>query len=73
MTLLFQATGKVLPAFLLSISRQGVVFIAVLAAGALLAGYDGVLMAQAVSDLLSAAMAVLLYRYTEKKETLAST
>lgn len=70
MTLLFQATGKVLPAFLLSISRQGVIFIAVLAVGALLAGYNGVLMAQAVADLLSAAIAVLLYWYTEKKEAL---
>ena len=30
LTVLFQATGKIIPAFLLSISRQGVVFLVVL-------------------------------------------
>lgn len=61
LTCLFQATGKMLPAFLLSISRQGVVFIAVLAVAVILAQYQGLLVSQAVADLLSAVLALGLY------------
>lgn len=58
---LFQATGKMLPAFLLSVSRQGVIFLIVLAAAVALAGYMGVVAAQAAADLVSAALATGLY------------
>ena len=61
LTCLFQATGRVVPSFILSVSRQGLVFIAVLAAARALAGYDGLLAAQAVADLLSAGLALGLY------------
>ena len=60
LTVLFQATGKVAPAFLLSISRQGVVFVAALLACVKLFGYEGVLMGQAVADGISAIVAILL-------------
>ncbi len=60
-TCLFQATGKALPALVMSVSRQGVVFIAVLAAAVALAGYGGLLAAQAIADLTSAALALALY------------
>ncbi len=60
-TCLFQATGKAFPALVMSVSRQGAVFLAVLAIAAALAGYDGVLAAQAVADLLSAILALALY------------
>ena len=56
--LLFQATGKIIPSFLLSISRQGVVFLLALVVCVHLFQYQGVLMAQAVADILSAALAL---------------
>ena len=62
-TVLFQATGKIIPSFLLSISRQGVVFLVVLLIFSELFGYNGILMAQAIADVLSAVLAMfLLYR-----------
>ena len=62
-TVLFQATGKISPSFLLSISRQGVVFLVVLLIFSALFGYNGILMAQAIADVLSAVLAMfLLYR-----------
>ena len=62
-TVLFQATGKIIPSFLLSISRQGVVFLVVLLIFSELFGYNGILMAQAIADVISAVLAMfLLYR-----------
>ena len=61
MTCLFQATGKMLAAFLLSISRQGVLFIIVLLAAVHIAQYHGLLASQAVADSLSALAAIGLY------------
>ena len=66
-TCLFQATGKALSALTLSLSRQGVLFLLVLLVGVLVAGYNGFLAAQAVADLLSAVLALVLYRMTLAK------
>lgn len=60
LTVLFQATGKVIPSFVLSVSRQGVVFLAVLIVCVKLFAYNGVLMAQAVADVASAVIATVL-------------
>lgn len=60
-TCLFQATGKAMPALALSLSRQGVIFLVVLAVCVQLAGYNGFLASQAVADLISAALALILY------------
>lgn len=60
-TCLFQATGRAIPALALSLSRQGVVFLLVLAVSVWLAGYNGFLASQAVADLLSAVLALALY------------
>ena len=63
-TVLFQASGMVVPAFILSISRQGVVFVAALLICVKLFAYNGVLMGQAVSDVISCIIAAaLLVRY----------
>lgn len=59
---LFQATGKAAAALILSLSRQGVVFVAVLFAAKTLFGYTGVLASQAVSDVISMVLALVLYR-----------
>jgi len=60
MTVLFQAAGKVIPAFILSISRQGVVYVTAMVICAKLFGYQGILMSQAAADIVSALIAILL-------------
>lgn len=60
-TCTFQSAGKAVGAFLLSVSRQGVIFAAVIVLASQITGYYGVLMAQAVSDILTAVLAVWLY------------
>ena len=60
-TCVFQAAGKAAPAMVLSLSRQGVLFLIVLAAAVWIAQYQGFLASQAVADVLSAALAVGMY------------
>ena len=59
-TCTFQSAGQAVGAFLLSVSRQGVIFAIVLNVALRVAGYQGVLASQAVSDLLTALLAVVL-------------
>ena len=60
-TCLCQASGKAVPALVLSLSRQGVLFVIVLLTASAIAGYAGVLASQCISDVLSAALAVTVY------------
>lgn len=57
-TCTFQSAGKALGAFLLSVSRQGVIFAIVIVAASKLVGYTGVIAAQPISDFLTAVLAV---------------
>ena len=52
--------GKALGAFLLSISRQGVLFALAVAVGSAVGGYTGVIVAQPAADVLTALLAVAL-------------
>lgn len=62
-TCIFQSIGDALGAFLLSMSRQGVIFAVVLVAANALCGIGGVIAAQPISDVLTALLAlVLLHR-----------
>ncbi len=61
-TCLFQSAGKAWNAFLLSVSRQGVLFALVIILASWLAGYYGVLISQAAADLLTALLAFWLFR-----------
>ena len=61
-TCLCQASGKALPALILSLSRQGIVFLAVLLAAAAIFGYQGILASQCAADFLSAVLAACLLR-----------
>ena len=63
-TCLFQACGKAPQALLMSLSRQGVLFVAVFFIATAVAGYRGFLAAQLIADALSAALALVLYRRT---------
>lgn len=60
-TCTFQSAGKAVGAFVLSISRQGVMLAITLFVGSWLAGYQGVIAAQAIADLLTAIVAVILF------------
>ncbi len=60
-----QAVGNAMGAFLLSITRQGVIFAAVIFVTTKIAGYWGVLCAQAIADLLTAGVAFYYYRKFE--------
>ncbi|MBR3503082.1 MAG: MATE family efflux transporter [Clostridia bacterium] len=63
-TCLFQACGKALQALALSLSRQGLIFVAVFFIATLIAQYDGFLVAQFAADVVSAALAIVLYHRT---------
>ena len=62
-TCIFQATGKALGAFLLSAGRQGYVYLIVIVAASSLFGYNGVISAQPAADVITALLAILLFRY----------
>ena len=61
-TCLCQAAGKAMPALVLSLSRQGIVFFIVLLAASALFGYGGILASQFSADLLSAGLAGLILK-----------
>lgn len=62
-TVLFQSVGKALPALLLSLARQGAVFVGAIFLLAQTLGYDGILAAQAVSDVVTVILAAILFYY----------
>ena len=68
LTCLFQASGKAAPAMALSLSRQGILFIAVLLIAVAVFGYQGILVSQCAADVLSAALALGLYRLCFRKQ-----
>lgn len=67
-TTVFQAAGKALPALVLSVSRQGVVFALCIFILSRLAGYYGIIASQAAADVLTAVIAVILYMQTQIAE-----
>lgn len=58
----FQATGKGLPALMLSLCRQGIVYALALAVLPLWFGYTGVIAAQLAADIVTVVIAAGLYR-----------
>lgn len=61
LTIIFQAAEEVTGSFILSIGRQGVIFLIVLLLLNCLTGYTGVISSQAVSDVITALLAFLLF------------
>ncbi len=61
-TTLFQAAGKAMPAFLLSISRQGVALLICMVVLSAVFGFYGVILAQAAADVASVILALVLLR-----------
>ncbi len=66
---LFQASGKALQALAMSLSRQGLLFVAIFLAATAIAQYQGFLAAQLIADFLSAVLALVLYRRAYREDT----
>jgi len=62
-TIVFQSTGKSLASLILSIRRQGIVFLVVLMTMYRLIGYTGIIVSQAISDIITAVIAVILFKW----------
>ena len=60
-TCLFQAIGKARQALALSLSRQGVIYLAVFIIATAAAEYTGFLAAQLIADIISTVLALILY------------
>ena len=60
-TVMFQATGKSLPALIMSVSRQGIVFFVCICLMSRILGYSGIIASQFASDIISSAMGCVLY------------
>ena len=57
----FQSEGKALPALLLSIGRQGIVFAIFLLLSNIF-GYYGIISSQMIADIITAIIALILYK-----------
>lgn len=64
-TTLFQAVGKAMPAFLLSISRQGVALLICMVVLSAVFGFYGVILAQAAADVVSFILALVLLNHSK--------
>ena len=64
-TTLFQAAGKAMPAFLLSISRQGVALLICMVVLSAVFGFYGVILAQAAADVVSFILALVLLNHSK--------
>lgn len=60
-TTMFQSVNQPLDAFVMSISRQGVVFVIVIFIVANLFGYQGVIISQPIADVITAGIGLWLY------------
>lgn len=68
LTIIFQSMGKVVGSFILSISRQGIVFLAILMIAYNTMGYMGIIVSQAAADTVTAVIAVILFKTQIYKE-----
>ncbi|SFD08813.1 MATE family efflux transporter [Butyrivibrio sp. YAB3001] len=58
----FQSTGKATGAFILSACRQGIVFLPVIFIMSKIAGLNGVIMSQCISDMITVVVAFILFK-----------
>lgn len=67
-TVVFQSAGKAVSALILSLSRQGIILAASMVILSYMFQYYGVICAQALSDVITAGIAAVLYMYLRKTE-----
>ena len=63
----FQALGKSIPSLILSLSRQGIAFVPAILIGTKLFGINGIIWAQPIADIVSVALATVMYIYIYRK------
>lgn len=63
----FQAMGKAIPSLILSVSRQGFVFLPVLVIGNMLFGLEGLIYAQPCADIASLLIALTMFMIINKR------
>ena len=68
-TVMFQATGKSIPALIMSVSRQGLVFYACILILPKLLGYTGIIVTQFTSDVISSILGIVIYLLVFRKKT----
>ena len=61
-TTIFQSAGKAFGALIMSISRQGVIFAMVIIIFAAVFGFQGIIVAQPVADILTFLIGLWLYK-----------
>lgn len=66
-TVMFQSAGKALPAMILSIGRQGVIFVPIILILKSIFGYSGVIWAQTCADIATFILAMVLFKLTFKE------
>lgn len=64
----FQGMGRGLASLILSVSRQGLIFLPVLLIANALVGLDGLIFAQPIADICSVIMALIMMEMIKKKE-----
>lgn len=63
----FQALGKSIPSLVLSLSRQGIAFVPAILIGTKLFGINGIIWSQPIADIVSVALATVMYIYIYRK------
>ena len=63
----FQALGKSIPSLVLSLSRQGIAFVPTILIGTKLFGINGIIWSQPIADIVSVALATVMYIYIYRK------
>lgn len=67
-TVMFQSLGKPAGSLLLSLSRQGIVFLVILLIASRALGYAGIIASQAMADVITAGISFILFRRQLYKE-----
>lgn len=67
--IVIQSAGKIAASFILSVSRQGIIFLPVILIAAYTAGYYGILISQAIADVITAGIACMLLGTLSKQHS----
>lgn len=66
-TVMFQSAGKAVPAMILSLGRQGVIFVPIIIIMKNILGYSGVIWSQTSADIITFILAVIIFKITFKE------
>lgn len=67
--IVIQSAGKIAASFVLSVSRQGIIFLPVILIAANTAGYYGILISQAIADVITAGISCMLLGTLSKQHS----